>query len=70
MPRNEKPFDAVRMIRSIGNAIDEQTRGITFDEEQAYIQECLRPRPSDPTSDTKTARLIPSGAAGEGLGGP
>ena len=34
MPMNKKPFDAVRMIRSIRDALSEQIKDMTFEEEQ------------------------------------
>ena len=42
MARTEKQFDAVQMMRSIRDRISEEIKGMTFDEEQAYIREGLR----------------------------
>ncbi len=42
MAQNEKRFDAVRLMRSIRSELNEQVRGMTFAEEQAYIRERLR----------------------------
>lgn len=60
----EKPVDTLRMMRSI----DEKTRRITFDEQQAYIQERLRSWLSDPASGTDAVGFIPIGPAGAGIG--
>ena len=42
MARNEKQFDAVRMMRSIRDRISKEISGMSFEEEQAYIQERLQ----------------------------
>ena len=42
MARTEKQFDAVQMMRSIRDRISEEIKGMTFEEEQAYICERLR----------------------------
>ena len=42
MARTEKQFDAVQMMRSIRDRISEDIKGMTFEEEQAYIREGLR----------------------------
>ena len=42
MARTEKQFDAVQMMRSIRDRISEEIKGMTFEEEQAYIREGLR----------------------------
>lgn len=36
--KKEKPFDAVKMMREIRNKIDEETKGMKFEELKAYIQ--------------------------------
>ena len=41
MARNDKQFDAVRMMRSIRDRISKEISGMSFEEEQAYIQERL-----------------------------
>ena len=41
MGRNNKQFDAVRMMRSIRNRISKDISGMTFPQEQAYIHKRL-----------------------------
>ncbi|MCY4256597.1 MAG: hypothetical protein OXE51_10885 [Gammaproteobacteria bacterium] len=41
MARNDKQFDAVRLMRSIRDRISREIDGMTFEEEQAYIRNCL-----------------------------
>ena len=56
MAKDEDRFDAVRMMRAIRNDLDEQMRGMTFDEEQAYIWKHLRSRSTDTGSGAATRR--------------
>ena len=42
MAKIDKQFDAVRMMRSIRDRIGKEISGMSFEEEQAYIQERLR----------------------------
>ena len=60
MAKNENPFDAVQMMRTIRTEIDEQMRGMTFDDEQAYIRKRLGSRSTDPDSDAAVASVLPS----------
>ena len=69
MAKNEKPFDAVRMMRSIRNDFEERMRGMTFDEEQAYIRERLQSRSADSISGADVARIMPTGHTAESAGG-
>ena len=39
--RNEKQFDAVKMMRDIRNKISSETQNMTFDELKAYIKQQL-----------------------------
>ena len=47
MKTNNKPFDAVQMMRSIRDKLSEQISGMTFEEEQTYIRQHLRDEPTD-----------------------
>ena len=60
MARTEKQFDAVQMMRSIRDRISEEIKGMTFDEEQAYIREGLR------DASTPLPRQQPRSPAGHG----
>ena len=60
MAKDENRFDAVRMMRAIRNDLDEQMRGMRFDEEQAYIRKHLRSRSTDADSGAAT-RLFSDG---------
>ena len=42
MARSDTHFDAVRMMRSIRDRISKEISGMSFEEEQAYIQERLQ----------------------------
>lgn len=42
MKKNKKPFDAVRMMRQIRDALSEEFKGMTFDEQKQYIDAHLR----------------------------
>ena len=42
MPKIEKEFDAVQMMRSIRDRISDEIVGMTLEEEQTYIRERLR----------------------------
>ena len=57
MARTEKQFDAVQMMRSIRDRISEEIKGMTFEEEQAYIREGLR----DASSAASAATAAKSG---------
>ena len=37
METNKKSFDAVRMMRQIRDALSEEFKGLTFDEQKQYI---------------------------------
>jgi hypothetical protein len=39
--KDEKPFDAVRMMREIRTQIDAELAGLTFEQQRAYIREKL-----------------------------
>ncbi len=39
--KNEKQFDAVKMMRDIRNKISSETQNMTFDELKAYIKQQL-----------------------------
>ena len=39
--KNEKKFDAVKMMRDIRNKISSETQNMTFDELKAYIKQQL-----------------------------
>ncbi|MCY4510247.1 MAG: hypothetical protein OXG35_25290 [Acidobacteria bacterium] len=56
MTKDENGFDAVRMMRTIRSELDEQMRGMTFDEEQAYIQRRLQSPSTDPDADRASSR--------------
>ena len=58
MAGNENRFDAVHMMRTIRNKLDTRMRGMTFDEEQAYIHQRLRSPSTDP--DPRAAAGGPS----------
>ncbi len=57
MARTEKQFDAVQMMRSIRDRISEEIKGMTFDEEQAYIRE-VRPATADEGATLKHAAML------------
>ena len=61
MPKTEKSFDAVRMMRSIRDDLNERMRGMTFAEEQAYIRDRLRSRSTGPISGGSGTRRGPRG---------
>lgn len=42
MKKNKKPFDAVRMMRQIRDALSEEFKGMTFEEQKQYIDTHLR----------------------------
>ena len=42
MAKIDKPFDAVQMMRSIRDRISKEISGMSFAEEQTYIQKRLR----------------------------
>lgn len=55
MAKNEKTFDAVRLMRPIRNDLNEQMRGMTFEEQQAYIRERLSSGSTDRPSERSGA---------------
>ena len=65
MAKNEKTFDAVRLMRSIRNDLNEQTRGMTFEEQQAYIRERLGSGSPDRPSE-RGARPVPGRHVSDG----
>ena len=56
MTKDAKPFDAVRMMRAIRDELNQQMRGMTFAEEEAYIRERLRSRSTELVSGASVAR--------------
>ena len=42
METSDKQFDAVRMMRSLRDALGEQLRGLTFEEQREYLRNRLR----------------------------
>ena len=66
MAKNEKTFDAVRLMRSIRNDLNEQMRGMTFEEQQAYIRERLGSGSTDRLSDRDRARRLRGGHVSDG----
>ena len=63
MAQNEKRFDAVRLMRSIRSELNEQVRGMTFAEEQAYTRERLRHGSTDNVSGAHVATALSRQAA-------
>ena len=61
MTKDEKTFDAVRLMRSIRNDLNEQMRGMTFEEQQAYIYERLGSGSTDCPSERSGARPVLGG---------
>ena len=47
MAKIEKRFDAVRMMRSIRDELDEKIRGMTLEQQQTYIRQRLRAGSTD-----------------------
>ena len=68
MATNEKAFDSVRLMRSIRNDLNEQMRGMTFEEQQAYIRERLGSGSTDRPSERGGARPVPDGHVSDGTG--
>lgn len=66
MAKNEKTFDAVRLMRSIRSDLNEQMRGMTFDEQQAYIRERLGSGSTYPASERGRARRLRGGHVADG----
>lgn len=57
MTTSNKPFDAVQMMRSIRDQLDKRIKGMTFEQEQAFIYEQLHDNsgeniPGDGTKET------------------
>lgn len=50
MATSNKPFDAVQMLRSIRDKLSERIIDMTFEEERAYIKQCLSDEPVDGNS--------------------
>ncbi len=67
MAKNEKTFDAVRLMRSIRDDLNEQTRGMTFEEQQAYIHERLGSGSPD-CPPARGARPVPGRHVSDGTG--
>ena len=68
MATTEKSFDAVRMMRTIRDDLAEQLHGMTFNEEQAYIRDRLRPRATGPIAGARASRRELGEHASEGKG--
>ncbi len=68
MAKNEKTFDAVRLMRSIRNDLNEQMRGMTFEEQRAYIRERLGSGSTDRPSERDGSRPLPGGHVSDGTG--
>ena len=65
MAKIEKRFDAVRMMRSIRDELDEKIRGMTLEQQQTYIRQRLRAGSTDRINgagieDDASARRITS----------
>ena len=61
MAKNENGFDAVRMMRSLRDALGEQLRGMTLEEQREYLRNRLRSptaRRSSATPVTTLARRV------------
>ena len=70
MPTNKKPFDAARMMRSIRDALSEQIKYMTFEEERAYIRQRLRDEPVDGNSSAELEGSVQSRSAVDSGGKP
>lgn len=68
MAKNEKTFDAVRLMRSIRNDLNGRLRGVTFEEQQAYLPERLGSRSTDRHSERGGARPLPGGHVSDAAG--
>lgn len=68
MARTRKSLDAVRMMRTIRDQLNERMRGMTFAEEQAYVRGRLRARSTGPIAGVGAARQEPGEHASEGEG--
>ena len=67
MARSDTHFDAVRMMRSIRDRISKEISGMSFEEEQAYIQERLQDESIAPfCTGRKTASETAKATEGEG----
>ena len=66
MTKDENRFDAVGMMRTIRNELDERMRGMTFDERQAYIRKHLRSASTGPDVDAVVTSPLPRGGGPEG----
>ncbi len=68
MENTEKRFDAVHMMRSIRDALCEQVRDMTFEEEQTYIRQHLRDESTDGISGAGIEDSMQVGRAMESRG--
>ena len=51
MTPGNKPFDAVQMMRSIRDELNEQIKGMTFEQEHAWIRKQLHEQPKESATD-------------------
>lgn len=70
MATSNKPFDAVQMMRSIRDKLNEQISGMTFEEEQAYIRPCLSDEPVDGNSAAELEDFVQNRSELESGGKP
>lgn len=70
MTPNKKPFDAVRMMRSIRDRISKEIGGMSFEEERAYIRQRLRDEPVDANSAAELEDSVQNRSAVESGGKP
>lgn len=70
MATNNKPFDAVQMMRSIRDKLSEQVSGMTFEEKRAYIRQRLRDEPVDGNSAAELVDSVQNRSAVERGGKP
>ena len=56
MKKNEKPFDAVKMMREVRDKPSMQLQEMSFEEQKEYMRERLRvkPKPRRAASRTQT----------------
>ena len=56
MKKNEKPFDAVKMMREVRDKLSMQFQEMSFEEQKEYMRERLRmkPKPQRAASRTQT----------------
>ena len=67
MKKNEKSFDAVCMMRQIRDALGEQFKGMTFEEQKQYIDKHLHGNATQtrPIPDSQKNEQRSMGAIGE-----